>query len=103
MSKNTRVQIKLYPDFDEIIDRAPETRAVLTADAERAAQAARAAAPVATGRYRDGIGVESDATHVRLVGRDFKSHWIEWGTIRTRAHATLRNAAKRVASRLRED
>ena len=51
--------------------------------AAQIANSARAAAPVLTGRYRDGIAVESDGLTIHK----------EYGTSDTPAHAALTNAA----------
>lgn len=63
---------------------------------EEAAQIAREIAPVKTGAYRDGILTDQVLTDgkwiTRLVGSDFKSGWIEFGTKRMPAFATLRTA-----------
>lgn len=62
--------------------------------AHQAAGIARARAPVETGEYRDGIGVEVDAPKVRIVDNDEESFWKEYGTEDTPAHATLTDAAR---------
>ena len=53
--------------------------------AEQAVTIAVSNAPERTGHYKDGIkaisGVNDDGVAVaRIVGYDFKSHWIEFGT-----------------------
>lgn len=100
---STKVTIKMVPGYPRILQETLSVRAVERMEAERAAEIARATAPRQTGRYRDSIAVEEEAGKVALVARDFKAHWIEWGTVRTRAYATLRNAAAQVASHIRED
>ncbi|WP_409186491.1 HK97 gp10 family phage protein [Amycolatopsis sp. VS8301801F10] len=62
--------------------------------AHMAAGDAQAAAPVLTGEYRDGIGVEVSGDQVSLVDRDKDSFYKEYGTSDTPAHAVLTNAAK---------
>ncbi len=54
---------------------------------------ARAAAPVLTGKYRDGVGVTVSGTDVKLVDEDDLAIHKEYGTSDTPAHATLINAA----------
>lgn len=61
--------------------------------AAQIANNARAAAPVLTGRYRDGIAVESDGLTVRVVDNDETAIHKEYGTSDTPAHAALTNAA----------
>ena len=63
---------------------------------EEAAEIAKEIAPVRTGAYRDGIRTDQvliDGKWIsRLIGSDFKSGWIEFGTERMPAFATLRTA-----------
>jgi hypothetical protein len=63
--------------------------------AEQVADEARADAPVRTGEYRGGIGVETDGTLVRVVDNDPEAGFKEYGTADTPAHASLTNAARR--------
>lgn len=63
--------------------------------ASQAADIARAAAPVDTGEYRGGIGVEVEGNDVRLVDDDPEAGFKEYGTSDTPAHATLTDAARR--------
>jgi hypothetical protein len=63
--------------------------------AHEAAGDAVADAPVLTGEYRDGIGVETAGDSVKIVDNDPESFWKEFGTSDTPAHATLIEAAKR--------
>ncbi len=60
-----------------------------------AAGEARSDAPVLTGAFRDGIGVEVDGLHVAIVDSDPDAIYKEYGTSDTPAHATLTNAASR--------
>ena len=66
--------------------------------AESAAAAAQAIAPVATGAYRDSIeaqaGFAENLAIGRVVAKDFKAGWIEFGTYKWPAHATLRLGAE---------
>jgi hypothetical protein len=95
----TKVRLKLVPQFQQVMERNPGIAATLNVRARGAAMYARTIAPVASGDYRNSIGVEGTT----LVATDFKAHWVEWGTVLHRAHATLRTAARRFADRLRED
>lgn len=61
--------------------------------AHEIASEARAAAPVRTGEYRDGIGVEVAGDKVSAVDTDPESVWKEYGTSDTPAHAVLTEAA----------
>lgn len=93
----TKVRIVMNPAYRQILAANPSVQLVVRSKAEEAAGIARDLAPVATGAYRDSIQVEQEGSDALLVATDFKAHWIEWGTIRTRAFATLRSAAQRVA------
>lgn len=83
--------------FDSI---ARQTARVATTPRRRAiarqiAADARAAAPVMTGAYRDGIGTEFSGTTVRVVDDDPDAIYKEYGTSDTPAHAALTDAARR--------
>ncbi|MEJ6019874.1 hypothetical protein [Corynebacterium sp. H113] len=54
---------------------------------------ARSSAPVVTGAYRGGIGVEEDGDTVMVVDNDPDAIHKEYGTSDTPAHAALTNAA----------
>lgn len=62
--------------------------------AEDIASDARADAPVRTGEYRNGIGVQVDGDEVRVVDTDPESVYKEYGTSDTPAHAVLTDAAR---------
>lgn len=62
--------------------------------AEQAAGDARAAAPVYTGAYRDGIGVETAGDRVFIVDNDPDAIYVEFGTVDTPAFAALTDAAR---------
>lgn len=76
-----------------------EARALSTAQrfqiAREAAAEARADAPVRTGEYRDGIGVEVSGDEVRIVDTDPEAVHKEFGTSDTPAHAVLTDAARK--------
>lgn len=85
------------PTAPELLERTPAMRRMLEVKAERVAERARADAPVDTGDYRDGIkasaGFDARGNAVgRVNAFDFKSNWIEYGTIYMQAHAVLRRA-----------
>ena len=63
--------------------------------AEQITSEARAAAPVLTGRFRDGIHTEVSSNDVRVVDDDPDAIWIEYGTSTHAAHATLTDAARK--------
>lgn len=92
----TKVRLRWVPNRDRVLARDSHVERVLHRQAEKGADIARTLAPVDTGRYRDSIVADGP----NLEATDFKAHWIEWGTLRRRAHATLRTAARRVADRV---
>lgn len=63
--------------------------------AEQIAAEARSEAPVRTGEYRDGIGVEQDGNRVFAVDTDPEAIFKEYGTSDTPAHAALTDAARK--------
>ncbi|MGF7124033.1 HK97 gp10 family phage protein [Rhodococcus sp. BE178] len=77
---------------------AREARCISTARrqeiAEQIADDARATAPVLTGEYRDGIGVETNGDRVFVVDDDPDGVFKEYGTSDTPAHAALTDAAR---------
>lgn len=62
--------------------------------AHQAAATARANAPVQTGEYRGGIGVEVNGDQVLIVDNDPEAFYKEYGTADTPAHAALTDAAR---------
>ena len=65
---------------DFISEESAEILQYKMAVAEQAAEYARSIAPVDTGAYRDSIKVERRGSKVRVVWKDYKSHWIEYGS-----------------------
>lgn len=63
--------------------------------ANLAANDARATAPVQTGEYKGGIGVEAAGDHAVLFDSDPEAFYKEYGTSDTPAHMTLTNAARK--------
>jgi hypothetical protein len=61
--------------------------------ASQIADEARAAAPVLTGAFRDGIGITADGDTIRVVDEDPDAGYKEYGTSDTPAHATLTSTA----------
>lgn len=107
------------PRLNELVQ--PELLAEMLRRAEAIAEEAREIAPVGeygedeqkrrSGDYRDSIVAESgfikDETsggEPRAVGRvnakDWKSHWIEFGTVKWKGYGTLEQAAERAGYRL---
>lgn len=72
---------------DKLLEAATE------AQVARAVAAAKAAAPVDEGDYRDSIkAVPGDGdTIARITSDDYKAHWIEWGTVHQPPRAPLRS------------
>lgn len=87
------------------LDRLPGVLAILGHHAADVADEARRIAPVATGAYRDSIepdvGIDERGPVGRVNAHDFKSHWIEFGTLSRTPLAVLRRALdSRTRSRL---
>lgn len=69
--------------------------------------AAEAIAPVDTGKYKESIesavGFDERAKIIgRLYSKDWKAHWIEFGTIKEPAHAPLRRAMNSIGLKVVE-
>ena len=62
--------------------------------AQQAADIARSTAPVQSGEFQDGIGVETSGDKVAIVNNDPEAGYKEYGTSDTPAHATMTNAAR---------
>lgn len=84
------------PGMEEQIERNPLMYLHMKRRAEDGAQRARDIAPVDEGDYRDSIEGVAGMHEGRFIGRvnakDFKSHWIEFGTSAMQAFAVLRRA-----------
>lgn len=97
------------PKFAQEIGRSVQMVRFLHDIAEEVAETVRSIGPVgdspAGARYVDQIEAVSGIDKGRAIGRvnakKFTSHWIEFGTTRTRAHAPLRRAAEANGLRLR--
>lgn len=88
------VRLTIFPDqaIAEARRLSTDERARI---AHQAAGEARAAAPVLTGEYRGGIGVEVAGDDVRIVDNDPEAGYKEYGTADTPAHAVLTDVARR--------
>lgn len=91
---------KKNPKVEEELELDPWMGVMLRERLELAESLAKAAAPVDTGAYRDGIHGEVAPIAGKWAGRlnanDFKSVWIEFGTATGyAAHATLRQACEK--------
>lgn len=63
--------------------------------AHQAAGDARSTAPVESGEYRSGVGVEVSGDQVAIVNNDPEAFYKEYGTSDTPAHMTMTNAARK--------
>lgn len=87
----TRVTIYNDQAIREAYRLSTEKRAQI---AHQIAADARADAPVRTGEFRAGIGVEVNGDQVMVVDNDPEAFYKEYGTSDTPAHATLTDAAR---------
>lgn len=83
----------------------PKVHEAIAAKADEAKIVAKSIAPVETGAYLAGIDVderiENGSPTTRVVAKDWKSNWIEFGTARGfPAHAVLRRACEAVGGTL---
>lgn len=62
--------------------------------AHQAAAVAGTTAPVDTGEFQQGVGVEVDGDHVQIVNTDPEAGYKEYGTVDTPAHSTMTDAAR---------
>lgn len=87
-------KVTIYPAelYKETMDASRTGRRRLS---ETIASEARAAAPVLTGAYRNGISVAQAGDEVSVVDSDPTAFYKEYGTSDTPAHASLTNAARR--------
>lgn len=82
--------------FDGSVQRSAKTlsRSDRRDIADQIAEDARAAAPVVTGAYRDGIAVDESGDDISVVDDDPDAVYKEYGTSDTPAHAALTDAAR---------
>lgn len=81
------------------LERTAEMVATMQVRAEDAADECRAIAPVGhTGNYKDSIegvaGLSGGKAKGRVVASDFKAGWLEFGTYKMQAFATLRRGVE---------
>lgn len=69
---------------------------------EEAVKAAKTFAPVDTGAYRNGIKVVIRGKKVYVSATDWKSHWMEWGSINNSPSAPVRRGVRAVGLPLHE-
>lgn len=86
------------PQCIPMIKRSKDLQDSLGSAANKIADTAKSIAPVRTGAYRDSIegidGLEKSEVLGRVIAKDFKAHWIEFGTTDTPTFAVLRKAAE---------
>jgi hypothetical protein len=80
------------PRFEYEFLRSLEAKEMVEDTTEAIAQRAKEIAPRDSGDYADGIKAEDG----KVIGTDWKSHLIEWGTIKTPPFAPLRRAAEQI-------
>lgn len=95
-------RVELHSDAGERIAEGNTAR--LLATAERVAEEARRMAPVVTGDYRDSIEAviaDDGGERVgRVVARDWKAGFIEFGVYGRPVHAPIRRAAEATGLRV---
>lgn len=89
------VEITLDPNLMKELHTLPEVISKTEEAAQKIAEAARAAAPVASGHYAASIRAERSNkkdSGVWIVAADDPQGWIEFGNTTHEGHYTLRNA-----------
>ncbi len=106
MSSGFRIRFggfKYNHAVETAIRRSTQMREVLAVKSDAGAEAARAAAPVRTGAYRDSIHgdvvMSVDGFRGRIIADDWKAGFVEWGTIHNAAHHPLQRGARAVGLR----
>lgn len=103
-SRRAQARFQLKRDADSLVARSAKMLIAMEIRAERIASAARDIAPVETGDYKAGIeavsGIVDGVATGRVNARDFKSHWVEFGTVKQPARAVLRRAVDSVGLHL---
>lgn len=92
MAGGARVTIYHAQVYAEAKRLSTEGRAKI---AHQAAGDARGTAPVESGEYRSGVGVEVGGDRVAIVNNDPEAGFKEYGTSDTPAHMTMTNAARK--------
>lgn len=104
MARGSKLDFKKDPGIEAMLRRSLEVEKALRLRAEAAASVAREIAPVDSGAYRDGIqaqsGIRGNVATARVNARDWKSHFIEFGTSQRAARAILRRACDAVGLKL---
>jgi len=93
------------PNLARELEREPSTNTALSEAAGQARAEAQRIAPVehpGGGAYRDGIVVDEVGGVVRLDATDWKSHWVEWGSVNNPVFAPLRRGVRGAGFRLNE-
>lgn len=90
------------PNFLDDLMGEDDSLDALVKVAEPARDLAKGFAPVEEGDYRDGIEVRVVDRTVYLSGTDYKSHWIEFGTVDTPAFSPLRRGVVAAGLRLKD-
>lgn len=90
------------PNLSRDISSEAGYKEALAVAAKPAEAAAKSFAPVRTGAYRDSIRVVIDSKGVRLDASDFKSHWVEWGSVNQPPSAPLRRGVRAAGLRFKE-
>lgn len=103
-----RIRVVLKPGAAKELEFEPEMVRMLVQKAGDVVNHAQQIAPRGDSSedesYRGMIEAEVGPDGDRMVGRvnanKFTSHWIEWGTIHTKAHAVLRRATNAAGLRI---
>lgn len=86
------------PQIAQLLMRSEQMKIMLLAQAGRGVAKARILAPEQSGDYKRSItavaGLEGGSMRSRIVAKDFKAGWIEFGTVKTPAFAPLRRGAE---------
>ena len=81
MARSGNTEVEFNPKFFETVLRGPKVEALVDAAAGQILATAKAAAPVDTGEYRDGLHIEHHDSRfrrtTRVVGSDDKTMLLE--------------------------
>lgn len=99
---------KLDPTFESKMKKEREYKECLEEIMEGPRGVAIVIAPRDTGAYASSFVIVREQGELRFGNKDFKAHWIEWGTAGradggTRAHHTLRRAVEMTGIKLDVD
>lgn len=106
VAKVTGVRYEAEPFAEQKLATWPGLIPPLEERVKAAEAIAIATAPVESGKYKTSIASEVGYDHrARVIGRlradDWKAIWIEFGTSKTPAHATLRKAMEATGLKVR--